>query len=178
MADAIAGTYSGKALPPQMYFMLSSSLAVRGIRVEQIGPDGRTERAAESLYSPVKTGGDPPTRPVQTALCFSLNRGAQFGRSGRGRVYVPACGQPPMTPDFRVQSNTLTDFLGYFNDLQQSWGDAINSESGLLVHELCVYSRLLEKLTPVENVGLGDVFDSQRRRRDRWVETRVTAPRS
>lgn len=178
IADAVAALYSGKGLPPQIYAMLSSSLSLAGIRVEQIGTDGKLERAAESLYAPPKTGGDPPTKPVQIALVFSLNRGAQYGRSGRGRVYVPACGGfPTMGADFRVQGNQMTDVLGYFNQLQADWGSAINAQVGAYVYELVVYSKLHDTLTPVDNLGLGDVFDTQRRRRDKWVEARVTATR-
>ena len=178
IADAVAGVNSGSAIPAQMKSMLSSSLAVAGVRVEQIGTDGRLEKAAEHLYSPVVPGVDPPQRTIQTALVFSLNRGAQFGRSGRGRVYVPACGvYPTQTAGFRVQSNQMEDVLSMFNQMQGDWGQAINGEVGLLSYQLCVYSPKLEKLTAVENVALGDVFDSQRRRRDKWVEARVVQPR-
>ena len=178
IADAVAGTYSGQGLPPQMKSMLSSSLATAGIRVEQIGTNGRLEAAAEHLYSPVIAGVDPPSRPVQTALVFSLNRGAQFGRTGRGRIYVPACGvYPTMTNQFRVQSNQMGDLLSMVNQMQGDWGQAINGEVGLRSYQLCVLSRMQEKLTAVENIALGDVFDSQRRRRDKWVEARIVQPR-
>ena len=178
VADAVAALNSNQGIPPQMKSMLSSSLAVAGIRVEQIGTDGLLEKAAEHLYAPPIVGVDPPIRTIQTALVFSLNRGAQFGRSGRGRCYVPACGvYPTMTAGFRVQSNMMDDLLSMWNQMQGDWGQAINGEVGLLSYQLCVYSPKLERLTAVENVALGDVFDSQRRRRDKWVEARVVQPR-
>ena len=178
IADAVAALNSGAGIAPQMKSMISSSLGVAGIRVEQIGTDGKLEKAAEHLYSPVVPGVDAPVRTIQTALVFSLNRGAQFGRSGRGRVYVPACGvYPVMTAGFRVQANMMGDLLSMFNQMQGDWGQALNGEVGLLRYQLCVFSPKLEKLTAVENVALGDVFDSQRRRRDKWVEARVVQPR-
>lgn len=178
IADSVAATYSGQGIPAQFKSSMSNALNVSGIRVEQVGPDGKIERAAEHSYSPVVGGTDAPQRPIQTALVISLNRGAQYGRSGRGRWYLPVPGNyPPMTADFRVQANTMGDYLSMVNNWQKAWGDAINSGSRLYSYELVVASPHLNKLTPVENIGLGDVFDSQRRRRDRWQETRITQDR-
>ena len=178
IADAVGATYSGQGIPPQFKSMMSSSLQVSGIRVEQVGPDGKIERAAEHSYGTPINGVDAPIRTVQTALCVSLNRGAQYGRSGRGRWYLPACGvYPTMTAGFRVQSNQMGDVLTMVNEWQQTWGNAINSETGVYSFQLVVASPTKNMLTPVDNIGLGDVFDSQRRRRDRWQESRVTQPR-
>lgn len=99
--------------------------------------------------------------PFQVAVVISL-RTALATRSGRGRFYLPPLGVT-MVDDGRVSAaaiaildNAWTDFF-----------DAMNT-GGLTV---VVRNRTSHVSTVVTSARVGNVFDTQRRRRNKLIET-------
>lgn len=172
-AAAIGDLNNGKVLPSGLSGLLSSSLSIEGIRCEVQTLTGQMTQAAEfSLGTPAQ-GAGALTRPLSVAACFTLNRGASFGRSGRGRLFFPACAGPSLTTSARVPEalrNTLSaELVGWLKALRDAFPDPAGPPSDTL--RPLVWSRTRGNTRWVENVAMGDVLDSQRRRRDALRES-------
>lgn len=113
-----------------------------------------------------------PNCPLQTAVCVSLLTGRP-GASYRGRVYLPGPGAA-IDADFRLTTPTdpgdlaeqFAEWLGIIQEKSQLYGDAV----------ACVFSPTRDVLTPVSTIRVGDVADTQRRRRDNLTENYSTVP--
>lgn len=110
-----------------------------------------------------------PTSVPQAAVGISL-RSSTPGASYRGRFYWPALGGGV--------GNSLT--LGLIPDWPEAVADLM-SELSLPTDvgvgmQLCVYSPKLEVMTPVNRIEVGNVIDTQRRRRDNIRETYYSVP--
>ena len=104
------------------------------------------------------------TLPPQVALAVTL-RTALATRAGRGRIYLPPFAVSQMTNGRMNATNkgtTLTAVKGMF--------DTLISDG----HTPVLYGRTAHTVTPITQLALGDVFDTQRRRRDSYVETYTT----
>lgn len=101
---------------------------------------------------------------AQVACVFSLLTG-QAGRSFRGRMYWPAQGCP-LTSTMRgglpsqSSANAMAVFLNYVASITLTGNGNV-----------VVVSPTLGIVTPVTQVRVGDVLDTQRRRRDKTSET-------
>lgn len=101
--------------------------------------------------------------PQQCAMGVSL-RTAFAGASRRGRFYWPCLAATLGTGGkMAVASNTAVQFANILEGI----GDA----GGAAAMRPVVYSPTLDLLTPVTSVRVGDVIDTQRRRRDTLVES-------
>lgn len=91
------------------------------------------------------------------------------GASHRGRYYLPSPVSDAILASGRFQGGNLDDVLAA---LVLAHTDEMADS---LATEVVVYSRTLHSSTPVERLRIGDVVDTQRRRRDKLVETYHTA---
>lgn len=174
-ADAIAGLNSGLVIPSGMLATLSTALAITAVRIEAIGAGGALTSAVESVKATPVVGTGTPQRPLQTAWCVTLNLGAVFGRSGRGRVFWPAVsGTPAVDATVRVLSAARTTFMTGFTTFVAGITSEMAAATSSTPWHLVVYSRKLDGITKVTNISLGDVLDTQRRRRDSLKEARTT----
>jgi len=101
------------------------------------------------------------TLPPQVALAVTL-RTALATRAGRGRIYLPPFAVSQMATGRMNATNkgtTLTAVKGMF--------DTLISDG----HTPVLYGRTAHTVTPITTLALGDVFDTQRRRRDSYVES-------
>lgn len=176
VADGCAALNSNKFLNDYLLSMISAALHVTGVRVEQIGADGKLQSAAETLYGTPVAGSGTATRTIQTAVVATLNRGAQYGRHGRGRIYIPSLASPAQNgTSLRILGTGNNDVATAVNQLQLAirgvFDDVDPGSAGFVP---VVYSPTLNTTTRIENISVGDVFDTQRRRRDRWVEARAS----
>lgn len=148
------------------------STATRILRVRTYyypGPGPALTTGTANLSSP-KAGSGTCNRPPQCAASVSLLT-AFAGQSYRGRFYLPWLGgtMDPATLKSSVPLNAPTQLAALLNAL----GAASPGTVDLEPH---VYSPTLDVLTPVSTLRIGDVVDTQRRRRDDLVETYYTAP--
>ena len=177
-AGAIAALNNGQVLPAGLRGLLSSSLSIEGIRCEVQTLAGQMTQAAEFSLATPAVGSGTLSRPLSTAVCFTLNRGASFGRSGRGRLFFPACAGPTLNPAARVPEsvrNTLSaELVTWLKAVRDAFPDPAGPPSDFL--RPLVWSRTKGTTRWVQNIAMGDVLDSQRRRRDALRESYSIAP--
>lgn len=122
---------------------------------------------AEGAWSGEIAGAAGGTLPYEVAVVCSL-RTAIAGRSYRGRSYQGPVGVNAVTASGRL-STTYRDHLG--NGIS-SFLAACNTGGNVPV----VWSRTRQVATPITNVVVDDVFDSQRRRQDQLTPVAVSYP--
>jgi len=102
--------------------------------------------------------------PPQCAVVVSL-RTALFNRAGRGRFYLPA-----LATDKVAAGRILTAARDSIAVASQKMVQSLNGAGYTVV----VYHRGAKTHDNVVSVSVGDVFDTQRRRRDKLIEVRNT----
>lgn len=104
--------------------------------------------------------------PQEVAVVASLRTSA-VGPKGRGRLYLPGPSATALTTsgrlDSTVQGNFATGVAGMLSSLLGAAFTPILFTPG-------------QPNRPIGVIDIGDVFDSQRRRRDKLVESRVAEP--
>lgn len=131
------------------------------------GPAGAV---GESTGGPVAGSGS-LTMPPQCSVVASLLTGIA-GRRTRGRIYWPRV-TGSLDAGFKISGTPVPALLApAFADFLEDTALA----SGLEGLQPVVVSKVgAGALTTVSSVSVGDIIDTQRRRRDKLVETRVTA---
>ena len=104
--------------------------------------------------------------PFQCAPVVSL-RTATLSRAGRGRFYVPS-----LAVDQVDAGRMLTAARDSLADGALALVQGLTSAGGNVV----IYHRALGTTTPVTSLDVGDVIDTQRRRRNKLVEARTSRP--
>jgi len=171
-ATDVGGLNSGNVFPASIMSLISSNCAITSVRTEYWA-DNEIQMAAEFVPSSPKFGNGGPTKSYSTALVASLRTGRP-GRSYRGRLYFPALAAVISSSTGRLTSAVSTTFS---TDIA-AWLQAVGNQGSFLLRTLaepCVVSKTANVITKVETVAIGDVLDSQRRRRDALVELYTTA---
>jgi len=106
--------------------------------------------------------------PPQVATVVTLRTGSAL-RTQVGRYYLPAFVVSDVTSAGRLSATPLGQVL---TELVAAHNAEITAMSGGAV---IIYSRKLRSDAVVTTISIGDVFDTQRRRRDKLAETRSTA---
>lgn len=149
--------------------LLSSAGNVNFVRCEQ--RHEATEallRAGEYQLPTPKPGSGTASKVLQNSLVISL-RTLTPGRSYRGRVYWPAWAYTG-TAEQLFASSSLNSWLPAYADLVElvvAQAIAVDPSYAMI---LVVRSRLLHVSTPVTALAVGNVPDTQRRRRDALTE--------
>lgn len=158
-ASGIKSVIDGNLLTP-LSNCLSSIDTIDGYTVRCYSPNSGV-LVDEFFQSDSASGGGGASNATQTALVVSM-RTAGFGRAYRGRMYVPATGlvgageRAPGTP----VSALATGFQAVFN--------GINAISDVTV---VLLSLSRSAYTPITSIDIDNVFDTQRRRRDKVTAT-------
>jgi hypothetical protein len=172
-AAKIGALNTGNVLPSGLRGLLSTSLSIEGIRCEVHTLAGQMTQAAEFTLGTPAVGTNTLQRPLNVAACFTLNRGASFGRSGRGRLFFPACAGPALNTSARVpetaRNQLSAELVAWLKAVRDAFPDAGGPPSEIL--RPLVWSRTKGTTQWVQNVAMGDVLDSQRRRRDALRES-------
>lgn len=108
------------------------------------------------------------SKPFSTSVCVTKRTGLA-GRSRRGRMYWPALAAPIASDGTSTFASTLAaEFAELLNDL------AFAAPVSDIVS--VVTSQTLGVVTPVTEVAVGNVLDTQRSRRSALAETYQVAP--
>lgn len=168
MCLAMATAIDALTIPAGLLAILNQFSNFNGTRVEARRWDGTLSAQAEHVRTPVYGTGTTSTLPYQSSLVASL-RTAGFGGSARGRLYWPATGVPLTAATFRVSSSNVTSALAGVKTYLTSVTTALDAS---LVNSpvLSVWSRTNNSTQPVNSIQMGDVIDTQRRRRDKLPE--------
>lgn len=152
---------------------MSGFTNVRDVRVEARTWAGALEGVAEATRSSPINGSGSSRHPYQTSVVFSLRTLSTSAR-GKGRLYWPATGVAIDTDSLRM-SSTTRDAIA---EAAVDWLGAVETAIHGVVAgaQLIVWSRTDEAGRYVNRVLVGDVLDTQRRRRDTLVESTVTVP--
>ena len=175
IADNVGGLNGGTVYPATLRAGLSAALNIYGVRVNAISDGGTLLTAAEHVKAVPAAGQGTATRPLQVALCCTLNSGAAYGRHYRGRVFFPALAGPALSSStLRVSPTDRQTWATTLAGLLADIGGAINAEHEFMVPYVpVVYSRSTGQLLAIQNISVGDVLDTQRRRRDSLRENRT-----
>lgn len=153
---------------------MSNGANISGWRVEQYGEDDKLDAVAEANYAAPIASATGATKSLQDAVVCSL-RTSTPGARGRGRVYWPAYGVT--LTNWRITAPTPAALSTAFKTLFLAIQGEINAEASANlisnVAELAVRSSTRRESYKVESLQVGDVLDSQRRRRDKVVEARA-----
>jgi len=152
---------------------LSTALTITGARLEV------RDSANDNLMAiSIATRGTPlagtgtPKMPPQAATVISLRTDSP-GASGRGRVYWPACGAVLGT-NLRLgtgdTATILSDAQTYFHAMESALATAFP----LIGFDLAVRSKATLSTPHVVRLQVGNVIDTQRRRRDAFPEAYST----
>jgi hypothetical protein len=170
IANAVMTRFSGLASTNELKTLLSSSGALLRVRTySMIGTPSSALRGGASTAARVPGAGTLNKTP-QTAVVFSLLSGLSGG-SFRGRMYWPAL-QAGVGTNLRqssqaTQAQAMATFLtGVVTDVE----GVLNTGASI-----AIYSPTRNLLTAVSTVQVGDVLDTQRRRRDNLRESYATA---
>lgn len=178
MANNVGALNGGNALPPDLRNRMPASARVTTVRVNHISTAGTLVSAAET---PVTNGqgASTITFPLQTAAVVTLNLGAQFGRHGRGRTFLPywvggtiyGLGAEGM-----FSTEAIDAILTAYDANAQLVGATISDFGDWpLAPHLVVFSPSTSTVRPVENLSMDRRPDQQRRRADKatGLELRV-----
>lgn len=166
-ALTVATAINGVAIPTAMLSCMGTQTRVTATRVEARQLSGILEAQAEAARSPVVVGTGPNIHPHGTSLVCSL-RTPGVGPSARGRMYWPATGQALDNTDYRIAASNVTGLLTAFKTFLSGVQSAI--QVTFPEANLTVWSRQTSNFHNVNALQVGNIPDSQRRRRDTLSE--------
>jgi hypothetical protein len=141
----------------------STSTLYTGCQVEARSSTGVLESLADVPRATTVPGSGGGALPFQAAAVVSL-RTNFVGARGRGRLYLPATGVNLGASSLRIDPTVLSSAL----DGVKTWLSGIEAavEVTLSAAPLSVWSRTGFGTHGVTKILMGDVVDTQRRRRD------------
>jgi len=163
--NAIAALNPGSGL----LSLMSTVLTITGARVEV--RDDSTDALigiTNQVRTTPATGTGTPVRGAQAALVFSLRTNTPGG-SGRGRLYWP-CIASAITTQLRLGATDVTSALNAMGVYLHAMEDALATAFPTIGFDLSVRSRQTHTTPHVNKIQVGNVIDTQRRRRDAMIE--------
>jgi hypothetical protein len=149
-------------------FPASASLSL--LKVNNIKTDGTYAGPTTNVTTIAGTGGTTATMPAFVSLAATLETGITLGQARRGRIYLPTavalassrsvtCGSADRDA-LRAKVKALLTIL------------LINEPTGGLLVQPGIFSKTGSATNDINGVSVNDVFDVQRRRKNRAVGTR------
>lgn len=148
---------------------MSTGMSITGARLE-VRDDSSDNLIGIAIgtRAAVLVGTGAPRMPAQAASVFSLRTNTP-GASGRGRLYWPALGVAIGT-NLRNNSTSTGNLALEFKTYSNAIRSALAAAFPLIGFDLAVRSRATQTTPHVVRVQVGDVVDTQRRRRDNLAE--------
>lgn len=168
-ALAIVAAVNAVPIPTQLKAMMSTETVLTGCRVEARTAAGVLEVQAEGLRSTPLPGSASGNKPFQTSLVLSL-RSTDSSARGRGRMYWPATAAVIDPSTLRISAAGLLALVNDTKTYLTALTTAVDSSVDETV-ALCVWSRTGAKTANVGRIQVGDILDTQRRRRDALPES-------
>lgn len=144
--------------------LFPTSMAFTGVRCQQIEADGTLRATASVLLGTPAAGTQGLSLPAQCAVVVSL-RTATPGARGRGRLYLPS----PAADQTTVTGRLLTAARDLLAEGMANFFDGWNADASTM--PVGVASSVGGFVTTVTSIQVGDVIDTQRRRRDTLPES-------
>lgn len=181
--DQAAGQQAANAIgaitvPAALKSLLSSSAQMASVRVERRSDSNRLIGAAEAGWAGGGQSGAAASKTFQTSTVISLRSNVP-GARGRGRLYWPALGAVLTAGTLRLGNPTpaavATASVEYLDAIETALKNAIHPSPSLIDFHLAVYSPTTQTKTDITRIEVGDILDTQRRRRDTVQETYASA---
>jgi hypothetical protein len=171
--DAAALAIANLAIPTQLRAQLSTAATRNAARLE-VRDDVSDELLGLSIQgsSTASAGTSVPVMPPQSAIVCSI-RTATPGASGRGRIYWPAMGTV-IGADGRLSSANVTAILADFKTYLLGMRSALTTAWPTIGFDLAVRSKTTKTTPHAVRIQVGNVVDTQRRRRDSIPEAYQT----
>lgn len=169
--DAHAEFAAGTGWPGDLRSLIGVSSTVDNIRIYHYADLQANANAVGQSTGAAIAGSGSAAVPLPTSLVFTLQT-ARPGKSYRGRMYWPFLTQ---TIQSNGKINTSSVTLGSRATSFGQMLEAICAQSPLLGMVPMVASKTANAVTLVTSIRVGDVPDTQRRRRDNLVESFGTA---
>lgn len=170
VADTVRAGLVDAGIAQAPFDLISPSANIQTVRVEARDTTGLLG-VAESSFTVPASGGGPINMPPQCAVVVSLLTGVP-GRRYRGRMYLP-CMSAEVGTNFRLATLDQQAIADDMATLIQEWQAAFNAGTASLTPVVVSETGLL--CTEVQQLRVGNVIDTQRRRRDTLLEDYVTA---
>lgn len=166
-ALTIATAIDAVTMPTAVLQGWAAATTLTGCRVEARTLNGGLETQAEHVRAVAVPGTSSVILPGVSSVVLSL-RTPGVGPSARGRLYWPLTGESLATATFRIGGSRVTAILGGLKTYLSGVEAAIKVT--LPEANLTVWSRKTANFHNVTNIQMGDVVDTQRRRRDTLIE--------
>lgn len=175
--QAAATAIGAIAVPTALKSLMSSAATMATVRVERRSDANVLIGAAEAAWTGGGASGTAPSKTFQTSTVISLRSNVP-GSRGRGRLYWPALGAVLTAGTLRLGNPTTTsvatDSAAYLDLIETALKNAFHPAPDLIDFHLAVYSPTTNSKTDVTRIEVGDILDTQRRRRDKVVEAYAT----
>lgn len=177
--QAAATAIGAIVVPSELRTLLSNAAVMETVRVERRSDTNELLGAAEATWTGGGAVATAPTKPFQSAVVLSLRSNVP-GASGRGRLYWPALGATLSTTTLRLSTPTpiavATATKTYLDAIETALKEAFHPSPDLIDFHLAVYSPTKKDKVDISRIEVGDILDTQRRRRDAAVETYASVP--
>jgi hypothetical protein len=165
--DCLANFIPGTGWPGDMRSLLGSAATVNKVRIYWYPTVASAAAAAGESSGASVAGSGTTVLPLQSALVYTLVT-ARPGRSYRGRMYWPVLTQA-IPADGKLPTTSITLAARALSFVQML--ETLSQEAPLATMAPVVVSKAQNVVTEVTAVRVGNVVDTQRRRRDNLVET-------
>jgi hypothetical protein len=175
VAALIAGISSSE-IPTALRTLMSSTGFLTGYRLEGRDEDESLLGVSEGLYGAPVPGLGTYSKTNQAAMVISL-RTSTPGARGRGRLYWPAVGASASSTTGRLSNPTTSDIANGASALLELISSIIDANAGVFPWTdviLGVRSLSDHQTRTVTRLQVGDIIDTQRRRRDTLPENYLT----
>lgn len=158
---------------------ISDAYSFLQVKAARLGTDGKYDGSDVAVSYPaaaVYGGSSGNPLPPQIALVATLIAGSGKGLAGKGRMYLPGIKLPVDGGGHIGESSCqqiATNLATFFNAVNASFdtpGEVINASRGQ-----AKFAGLGARNVPINGVRIGNVYDTQRRRRNALAETYYSA---
>lgn len=168
MANRLVAATGAGFIPTKLALLLSTAGKLTSYRVEKRGEDERVLSLGEASVIGNVAGSTTPDKTPQDAVVFSLRTGTP-GARGRGRMYWPAL-SATLTSSYKLSSPTAAqvaaDAKTLLDGIKTPLNAAYAATADVRTVRLSVRSVTDHVCRDVVKIQVGDVLDTQRRRRD------------
>jgi hypothetical protein len=147
-----------------------NSASLSYLKVNNINPDGSYVGPTTNVTTLAATGGGSPAMPAFVTLAATLETGITLGQARRGRIYLPTALALGSSKGVTCSTVDRDSLRAKVKDLLTVL--LINEPTGGALVQPGIYSKIGAAVNDINGVSVNDVFDVQRRRKNRAVATR------
>lgn len=170
-AQSAFAVLTSLATIPDLRSALTTAASMTAVSIQAYSNSGELIQSATSAGVPVP-GNSLAVRTPRDCIVLSLETGRP-GRSFRGRVFWPSLGTAVSSSTLRLPSATVLAFATQGSLLLRAL--ALSAPAPYTMIPVIV-SQTRGVNTPVTQVSVDDILDTQRRRTDAWVGVRQFKP--